>query len=47
VQTIEKILKSLKQPFTDDQIAELINHADVDEQRTVDYREFVRVMLEF
>jgi calmodulin len=47
VATIEKILKSLKQPFTEDQIAELISQANVDEQSTVDYREFVRVMLEF
>jgi calmodulin len=47
VETIEKILKSLKQPFTDDQISELISQADVDEQASIDYREFVRVMLDF
>jgi calmodulin len=47
VETIHKILKSLKQPFTEDQISELISQADVDAQSTVDYREFVKVMLEF
>jgi calmodulin len=47
VDTIQRILKSLKQPFTDDQIAELISQADVDGQDTVNYRDFVKVMLDF
>jgi hypothetical protein len=38
---------TIKQPFTDDQIAELISQADVDAQGTVDYGAFVKVMLEF
>jgi calmodulin len=47
VDTIQKILKSLKQPFTEDQIAELLSQADVDAQSTVNYRDFVKVMLDF
>jgi calmodulin len=47
VEVIKNILKSLKQPFTADQIAELISQADVDPQSTVDYREFVKIMLDF
>jgi Ca2+-binding EF-hand superfamily protein len=47
VKTLQKILKSLRHPFTKDQIAELIRQADVDTQSTVDYREFVKIVLKF
>ena len=44
-ETISKILKNLKQPFTDDQIEELFNKAGRDQQ--IDYAEFVTIMLNF
>jgi Ca2+-binding EF-hand superfamily protein len=47
VDTIQNILRSLKQPFTEDQIAELLSQADVDAQSKVNYRDFVKVMLDF
>jgi calmodulin len=47
VNTIQNILKSLNQPFTDDQIAELISQADAEGKSSVDYQEFVKVMLDF
>jgi calmodulin len=45
--TIRKILKSIKQPFTDDQINELFSQADVDTSQCVLYRDFVKLMLDF
>lgn len=44
-ETISKILKNLKQPFTDDQIEELFNRAGRDPQ--IDYAKFVNIMLNF
>jgi calmodulin len=44
---IQKILKNLKQPFTDDQIAQLFSQADMDADGNVEYKEFVKVMLDF
>jgi Ca2+-binding EF-hand superfamily protein len=47
VETIQKILRSIKRPFTDDQIAELLASADVDAQQSVDYADFVKLILDF
>jgi calmodulin len=45
--TIRKILKSIKQPFTDDQINELLSQAQIDTNQCVKYRDFVTLMLDF
>lgn len=49
VNTIREILKNLKQPFTDDQINELLAQAQniIDKNNNVKYSEFVKVMLDF
>jgi len=47
VDMIRSILKSIKQPFTDDQIVELISQADVDTSQSIAYRDFVKLMLDF
>jgi Ca2+-binding EF-hand superfamily protein len=47
VDLIRQILGNLKQPFTDDQISELLGQANVDDNDEVDYVEFVKVMLDF
>ena len=51
VKTIKTILKNLKQPFTDDQINELLAQAQsqkiIDKNNSVKYSEFVKVMLDF
>jgi calmodulin len=47
VDVVKKILRSLKQPFTEDQIGELLSQADVDGQQTVDYADFSKLMLDF
>ncbi|OHT10117.1 EF hand family protein [Tritrichomonas foetus] len=44
---IRKILRNLKQPFTEDQISELLGQATIDKQDCVKYTEFVKVMLDF
>lgn len=43
--TLRKILKNLKQPFTDDQISELFSKAGKDSD--IDYANFVNLMLNF
>lgn len=45
--TIRKILRNLKQPFTEDQIAELLGQATIDNQDCIKYKDFVKVMLDF
>ena len=45
--TIRKILRNLKQPFTEDQIAELLGQATIDKQDCIKYKDFVKVMLDF
>ena len=45
--TIRQILRNLKQPFTEDQINELLSQANVDKQDCVKYEEFVKVTLDF
>lgn len=45
--TIRKILRNLKQPFTEDQISELLGQAEVDGNDCVNYEDFVKVMLDF
>ena len=45
--TIRKILRNLRQPFSDDQISELLGQANIDKQDCVKYHEFVKVMLDF
>jgi Ca2+-binding EF-hand superfamily protein len=47
VPVIRQILGNLKQPFTDDQISELIGQAEVDQNDEICYADFVRVMLDF
>lgn len=49
VDTIREILKNLKQPFTDDQVNELLGQAQklIDKNNCVKYAEFVKVMLDF
>lgn len=49
VNTIREILKNLKQPFTDDQINELLAQAQnlIDKNNCVKYSEFVKIMLDF
>ena len=49
VDTIREILKNLKQPFTDDQVNELLGQAQklIDKNNCVKYTEFVKVMLDF
>lgn len=44
---IRKILRNLKQPFTEDQIAELLSQATIDKQDCIKYKDFVKVMLDF
>lgn len=44
---IRQILRNLKQPFTEDQISELLAQADVDGNDCVNYEDFVKVMLDF
>jgi Ca2+-binding EF-hand superfamily protein len=44
---IRQILGNLKQPFTDDQISELLGQAEVDSNDEVVYADFVKVMLDF
>ena len=44
---IRKILRNLKQPFTEDQIRELLSQAEIDGNDCVKYEEFVKVMLDF
>jgi Ca2+-binding EF-hand superfamily protein len=46
VDTIKKILRNLKQPFTAEQIEELIGKAHVVKD-SIDYTEFVPLMLDF
>jgi Ca2+-binding EF-hand superfamily protein len=45
--TIRQILRNLKEPFTDDQIGELLGQADVDGADSVKYEDFVKLMLDF
>jgi Ca2+-binding EF-hand superfamily protein len=45
--TVRQILRSIKEPFTDDQIGELLGQADVDGSDTVKYDDFVRLILDF
>jgi Ca2+-binding EF-hand superfamily protein len=47
VETIRNILKGIKQPFTDDQITELISQAEVDSGNCIASRDFVKLMLDF
>jgi Ca2+-binding EF-hand superfamily protein len=44
---IRTILSNLKQPFTDDQISELLGQAELDDNDEVVYADFVKVMLDF
>ena len=44
---IRKILRNLRQPFTEDQIAELLGQASIDSQDCIKYKNFVKVMLDF
>jgi Ca2+-binding EF-hand superfamily protein len=44
---IRQILGNLKQPFTDDQISELLGQAEIDSNDEVCYADFVKVMLDF
>lgn len=45
--TVRKILRNLKQPFTEDQIRELLSQAEVGADDCVKYADFVKVMLDF
>jgi Ca2+-binding EF-hand superfamily protein len=44
--TVRQILRNLKEPFTDDQIDELLGRADVDAADSVRYEDFVTLMLD-
>lgn len=45
---IRQILRNLKQPFTDDQISELFEQsADITKSDKIDYKEFVKILLDF
>jgi Ca2+-binding EF-hand superfamily protein len=44
---IRQILGNLKQPFTEDQISELLGQAEIDDNDEVKYADFVKVMLDF
>ena len=44
---IRQILRNLKQPFTEDQISELLALAEIDGNDCVNYEDFVKVMLDF
>lgn len=45
---IRQILRNLKQPFTDDQISELFEQsADITKNDKIDYKEFVKILLDF
>ncbi|OHT10162.1 EF hand family protein [Tritrichomonas foetus] len=46
-EVIRDILRNLKQPFTEDQINELLGQAQIDKQGCVKYEDFVKVMLDF
>jgi Ca2+-binding EF-hand superfamily protein len=46
-ETIANILRSIKHPFDENQIAEIISQATIDENGMIDYREFVQLMLDF
>jgi Ca2+-binding EF-hand superfamily protein len=46
-QTIANILRSIKHPFTESQIDEILSQATRDENSMIDYREFVQLMLDF
>ncbi|KAH0788923.1 EF hand family protein [Histomonas meleagridis] len=46
-ETIRKILRSLKQPFTEDQINELLGQATIDKNDCIKYDDFARLMLDF
>jgi Ca2+-binding EF-hand superfamily protein len=45
--TVRQILRNLKEPFTDDQIDELLGRAEVDAEDSVKYEDFVTLMLDF
>jgi Ca2+-binding EF-hand superfamily protein len=45
--TIRHILRNLKEPFTDDQIDELLGQAAVDESDSINYEDFVELILDF
>ena len=44
---IRKILRSLKQPFTEDQINELLGQASIDKDDCIKYEDFAKIMLDF
>jgi Ca2+-binding EF-hand superfamily protein len=44
---IRKILASLKNPFTPTQIDDILQKAEIDSHRQIDYADFVKLMLEF
>lgn len=46
-ETIANILRSIKHPFTEEQIDEILNQATLDKDSQIDYREFVQLMLDF
>jgi len=48
VDLVRQILRNLTQPFTDDQINELLGEVEVDRQTdTLDYVDLVKKMIEF
>jgi calmodulin len=44
---VRQILASFRRPFTDDQIADLMSQADIDENDEVLIEDFVKSMLDF
>ena len=44
---IIKILKNIKQPFTDEQIEEVLKKTKINRDGTIDYSEFVSILLSF
>jgi len=44
---IVKVLKNVKQPFTDEQINELLKRAKPKKDDLIDYKEFVQVLLSY